>query len=43
MAVNVEYSAGHGFVPIAVSLNCWINRRTAARIHHDGRVEMLYE
>ena len=43
MAVNVDYSAGHGFVPIAVSLNCWINRRTAARIHHDGRVEMLYE
>ena len=33
----------HGFVPVAVALNCWINRRTAARIHHDGRVEMLYE
>ncbi|HMS07013.1 MAG TPA: fumarate hydratase [Burkholderiaceae bacterium] len=43
MAVNVDYSASHGFVPIAVCFNCWINRRTAARIHGDGRVEMLYE
>lgn len=43
MAVNIDYSFGHGFVPVAVSFNCWINRRTAARIHHDGTVEMLYE
>lgn len=43
MAVNVDYSASHGFVPVAVCLNCWINRRTAARIHSDGRVEMHYE
>lgn len=43
MAVNVDYSASHGFVPVAVSFNCWINRRTAARIHGDGRVETLYE
>jgi len=42
MAVNVDYSASHGFVPVAVCLNCWINRRTAARIHGDGRVTMLY-
>lgn len=42
-AVNIDYSASHGFVPVAVCLNCWINRRTAARIHGDGRVEMLYE
>jgi len=42
MAVHVDYSASHGFVPVAVCLNCWINRRTAARIHGDGRVEMLY-
>ena len=41
MAVNIEYSASHGFVPVAVCFNCWINRRTAARIHHDGRVEYL--
>lgn len=41
MAVHVDYAASHGFVPVAVNLNCWINRRTRARIHHDGRVERL--
>jgi fumarate hydratase subunit alpha len=41
MAVHVNYAASHGFVPVAVSLNCWINRRTRARIHGDGRVERL--
>jgi fumarate hydratase subunit alpha len=41
MAVHIDYSASHGFVPVAVSLNCWINRRTRARIHHDGRVERI--
>lgn len=41
MAVHVDYAASHGFVPVAVSLNCWINRRTRARIHHDGRVERI--
>jgi fumarate hydratase subunit alpha len=41
MAVHVNYSASHGFVPVAVSLNCWINRRTRARIHADGRVERI--
>ena len=39
MAVNVEYSAGHGFTPVAVCFNCWINRRTRARIYDNGRVE----
>ncbi len=43
MAVNIDYSASHGFVPVAVCFNCWINRRTAARIHGDGRVETLHE
>ncbi|MBU9683636.1 fumarate hydratase [Burkholderia gladioli] len=41
MAVHIDYAASHGFVPVAVSFNCWINRRTAARIHGDGRVEFL--
>lgn len=41
MAVNVEYCAGHGFTPVAVAFNCWINRRTRARIYDDGRVERL--
>ncbi|HYF20800.1 MAG TPA: fumarate hydratase [Ramlibacter sp.] len=41
LAVNVEYCAGHGFTPVAVSFNCWINRRTKARLHNDGRVEVL--
>jgi fumarate hydratase subunit alpha len=41
MAVHINHSASHGFVPVAVSLNCWINRRTRARIHADGRVERI--
>lgn len=41
MAVNVEYCAGHGFTPVAVAFNCWINRRTRARIFNDGRVETV--
>lgn len=39
MAVHIDYSAGHGYMPVAVAFNCWINRRTRARIHDDGRVE----
>lgn len=41
VAVHVDYSGSHGFVPVAVSLNCWINRRTRARIDGEGRVERL--
>ena len=41
LAVHVDYAAGHGFTPVAVCFNCWINRRTKARIHNDGRVERL--
>jgi fumarate hydratase subunit alpha len=41
MAVHVNYAAGHGFTPVAVAFNCWINRRTRARIFNDGRVETL--
>lgn len=41
LAVHVDYSAGHGFTPVAVCFNCWINRRTSARIYNDGRVERL--
>ena len=41
MAVNVEYCSGHGFTPVAVAFNCWINRRTRARLHNDGRVEVI--
>jgi fumarate hydratase subunit alpha len=40
-AVHVEYASGHGFTPVAVSFNCWINRRTRARIHADGTVERM--
>mgnify|MGYP000900630899 CR=1 FL=1 len=39
LAVHVDYASGHGFTPVAVSFNCWINRRTRARIYDDGRVE----
>lgn len=39
MAVHVNYASGHGFTPVAVCFNCWINRRRSARIFNDGRVE----
>ena len=41
MAVHVNYAAGHGFTPVAVAFNCWINRRTRARLYNDGRVETV--
>lgn len=39
MAVHIDYAASHGFMPVAVALNCWINRRTGARLYNDGSVE----
>lgn len=39
--VHIEYAGGHGFTPVAVSFNCWINRRTRARIYNDGRIETV--
>ena len=41
LGVHVDYAAGHGFTPVAVCFNCWINRRTKARLFGDGRVERL--
>ncbi len=41
LAVHVDYAHGHSFVPVAVCFNCWINRRTTARIHADGTVTRL--
>lgn len=41
MAVHVDYCAGHGFTPVAVAFNCWINRRTRARLYNDGRIEIV--
>lgn len=41
LAVHVDYSSGHGFVPVAVCFNCWINRRTVARIYDSGEVTRL--
>ena len=39
MAVHINYASGHGFTPVAVEFNCWINRRKRARLYNDGRVE----
>jgi len=39
MAVHIDYAASHGFIPVAVALNCWINRRMGARISNAGEVE----
>jgi fumarate hydratase subunit alpha len=41
LAVHVEYASGHGFTPVAVAFNCWINRRTRARLYDDGRMERI--
>lgn len=38
LGVHVNYAAGHGFTPVAVCFNCWINRRTRARIYNSGEV-----
>lgn len=39
LGVHVNYAFGHGFTPVAVCFNCWINRRTRARISNSGTVE----
>jgi len=39
MAVHVNYASGHGFTPVAVCFNCWINRRRSARIFNSGHVD----
>jgi len=41
LALNIEYASGHGFTPVAVCFNCWINRRTRALVHDDGRIERI--
>jgi len=41
LAVHVDYASGHGYTPVAVCFNCWINRRTRARIYGDGRMERI--
>lgn len=41
LAIHIDYSAGHGFTPVAVCFNCWINRRTRARLYNDGRVDRV--
>ncbi|WP_332719446.1 fumarate hydratase [Pelagibacterium mangrovi] len=41
LGVHIDYASGHGFTPVAVCFNCWINRRTRARISNLGEVEIL--
>ena len=41
LGIHIDYSAGHGFTPVAVCFNCWINRRTKARIYNTGRIERI--
>jgi fumarate hydratase subunit alpha len=38
LAVHIDYASGHGYTPVAVCFNCWINRRTRARIYNSGEV-----
>ncbi|MBO9601263.1 MAG: fumarate hydratase [Novosphingobium sp.] len=42
LAVHIDYAFGHGYTPVAVCFNCWINRRAKARLYSDGRVERLF-
>jgi fumarate hydratase subunit alpha len=39
LAVHVEYASGHGFTPVAVCFNCWINRRASARLSNTGEID----
>jgi fumarate hydratase subunit alpha len=39
LAVNIETSAGHAFIPVAVCFSCWPGRRMRAKLYEDGRVE----
>ena len=39
LGVHVDYASGHGFTPVAVCFNCWINRRSSVRMWNDGRME----
>ena len=41
LGVHIDYAAGHGFTPVAVAFNCWINRCTRARIYNSGEVKIL--
>jgi fumarate hydratase subunit alpha len=41
LAVHVDYAAGHGYTPVAVAFNCWISRKSGARLYDDGRIEWL--
>lgn len=41
LAVHIDYAAGHGYTPVAVSFNCWINRRTRARLRADAALERM--
>jgi fumarate hydratase subunit alpha len=41
LGVHIDYASGHGFTPVAICFNCWINRRTRARIYNSGKVERL--
>ncbi|WP_156963387.1 fumarate hydratase [Muricoccus aerilatus] len=41
LGVHIDYCAGHGFTPVAVAFNCWINRRTRAKLYEDGRLERI--
>ncbi len=38
LGVHIDHACGHGFTPVAVAFNCWINRRTRARIYNSGEV-----
>lgn len=41
LGVHIDFASGHGFTPVAVCFNCWINRRTRAKIYNSGGVEII--
>lgn len=42
LGVHIDYAFGHGYTPVAVCFNCWINRKTKARFNADGGVETIF-
>jgi fumarate hydratase subunit alpha len=38
LGVHIDYASGHGYTPVAVCFNCWINRRTRARLYNSGEI-----
>jgi len=42
LGVNIEYAYCHtASLPVGINMQCWASRRATARIHKDGKVEIV--